>query len=642
MLLAVAIAYEPALRAPLVWDDHALVQEDSAWRTARIREMMVRPYWPTSALTDVRTTYYRPLVLVAFRIDAMLGGHETEFHFTNLLVHLVACALLAFVAARAGASGGAAVLAALSWGLAPRLTEAVAWISGRTDVFAGAFVLGAMALSPDASAIPRGPSVRAWMRTIASAFCLFFALLSKEVAVAGALALVVAAVWRREGEQAVPRIRRIRAAVGVGVPVVTYAVLRMIALAGVTEHTRALGPAVRAETVLEAVGRYAVMIVDATRPATSIGMIGDPSVPHAGIGGALIIAFVALVVRARRRVPFGVVFGAALAVSALAPVVHVVPFNMNSSVTADRLLYVPLAGVVIVLATVASGLAPRVRLALGSAALCAAVLFAHATNARSLEYCDEPLFWVVAAEHAHPHNTMARNALAGAVRDQGPPELACRLYETSRAVQESSGQTSTLASRRTRENIAGCWARIGRYDESIALYEALTEEFPDAARVWLGLAFARLHVVDLDGALAANARARALDPHLAKITDSLHGTIEIARTETAALATEEDRKKRPWRTARLYTLLGRGPDAERACLAVALDPSATIEERRGAVRDLAANGSVEAARTGVDATASFLFPGEIRNVVRRERRYAQIMRLRSRIEALSEPSSAPR
>src|SRR5439155_12047431 len=121
----------------------------------------------------------RPLVVASFRFDAALGGAADQFHSTNLLVHLVACALLAFVAARAGASGGAAVLAALVWGLAPRLTESVAWISGRTDVFAGALVLAAIALSPDSSAMPRGPSARAWARTIASATCLFGALLSK-------------------------------------------------------------------------------------------------------------------------------------------------------------------------------------------------------------------------------------------------------------------------------------------------------------------------------------------------------------------------------------------------------------------------------------------------------------------------------
>jgi tetratricopeptide (TPR) repeat protein len=635
MLVAVWIAYSPALKAGLVWDDHALVAEDAPWMKARIREIMQKPYWPTSPLADVRTTYYRPLVLVSFRVDVLLGGTGTEFHFTNLLVHVAACALLAFVAARAGASGGAAVLGALAWGVAPRLTESVAWISGRTDVFAGALVLGAIALSPDTERIPRRNGVRAWMRTIASAASLFAALLSKEVAVAGAIVIVACAMWKREGERHVPRDRLVRTAVAVGIPIVAYSMLRLNALSGVTEHHRELGPLVRTETVLESIGRYATMIVDAFHPTTSIGMIGEPSLVHVVLGALVVVALGAGIARMRGRIPHGIVVGGTLAVASLAPVIHVVPFNMSSATAADRLLYLPLAGVVIACASAASERSLRARWVMSAAACAFAFASSIMTAARCRDYADEPLFWVVAAENAHAHNTMSRNALAAVVRDGGAPELACRLFEASRAIQHASKQAGTSPYRRTRENLAGCWALIGRYDDATAEYLSLVKEFPDSGRIWLELAFELVHVRDLDGAGDALAKARTLDPSVERYARRLERTIAEVRADMAVLATEEARAAHPALLAELYLLLGRAPDADRACLAVAVDDKRTRRERRAAVRSLISSGDIEIARTAVAAAATIIDPSDHDEFRVRERRYARIAQLFPRIEPLA-------
>jgi tetratricopeptide (TPR) repeat protein len=611
MIVAVAMAYAPALRAALVWDDHALVEKDPRWVKASLPEIFEKPFWPTGPLVDVRTTYYRPLVLASFRFDRALGGDAQQFHFTNVFVHLVACALLAFVARRLGASGGAAVLAALVWGLAPRLTESVAWVSGRTDVFAGAFALGALALHPDVGEAPRS---RLWLRTAASGTCLLAALLSKEVAVAAAIAIVVAATRPRTRE------RTIRAAAGVGIPLLAYFALRINALSATKEHVRELPLSVRVATSFEALGRYAAMTFDFARPRTSIGMIGETSVAYVVLGGIVVIGLLAF--RSRYRVPLGMV----LAIFSIAPVLHILPFNLSSAVVADRLLYLPLAGVAIALAVAARDLRPRMRTIAGGAACVVACVSAIATSARIGDYEEEERFWVVAAENAHPHNMSPRNALAGVVRDDGAHELACRLFAASNA---------TTPARRTRENLAACWGRIGKYDESLATYDALVRDYPDVGRVFFGLAFARMQVFDWNGARQAVDRAVSLDRTLAQNADALRSTIDRVVQEAPRFATEEQRRHAPLEAAGWYARIGRGADAERLDLAVALDPNASEEARRTATRDLLLDGSLEGARTAVQATAALIGPTERRALRDREQRRAVVTRLEPRIEALA-------
>lgn len=92
-------------------------------------------------------TYYRPLLLVSFLGDKYLWGLEESFmHLENLLFHLANCLLLYAVARRAGellrvASPWPPFLAALLFAIHPINTESIDWISGRTDLLAGFFLL---------------------------------------------------------------------------------------------------------------------------------------------------------------------------------------------------------------------------------------------------------------------------------------------------------------------------------------------------------------------------------------------------------------------------------------------------------------------------------------------------------------------
>ena len=600
VLVLVALAYRPALHGTFVWDDHILAEADAAFRHVELRRLLTQGFWPDNALGDQRAPYFRPLVLLSLRFDVALGGTPVEFHFTNVFLHLVACALVAFTAVRLGARGGSAVVAALLWGLAPRLTESVAWISGRTDVLAGVLGLAALALSPDASAAPSLPRSR-WVlggRSLAAGLCLLGALLAKEVAIAFAAALVVAALSRPGRDRA----SGARALGYIGGPIALWLFLRSIALATKKGPEQALGAARRAVTVFETIERYAEMIVDGSRPQTSIGMIGETDTTRAVIGGIVVVVVVALVVRFRRRIPAGAWVALTLAVVAILPVLHVVPLALAGSVAADRLLYVPLMGLVLGGAVLANALRRRARVLAAPALVVAGVWFA-ATAQRAADYGDEARFWVVAAEQAHPRNVSARNALALVVQKADVVDLSCRLYERSNSALTNTQLAYLTAHKRTLESLVNCWALSGRYEDAVRLAEDLARRYPTSGRVFMGLGFARLHVRDFDGAASAFSQAMSLDNALTRTVDPILADLPRTRADAAALQPPiQQEKKLAW--ARFLANVGRPPEADAAYLDIVLNASTTPSTRQKAIDYLVFAGSLESAQKVVGLTHS--------------------------------------
>jgi Flp pilus assembly protein TadD len=627
-LAFVVLAYTPARRAAFVWDDHALVEADASYRHASVRDLMRQSYWPDSPLTDARTAYYRPLVLLSFRFDHALDDGPGGFHLTNVLLHVLACALLGATARRLGATAPAAVLAALVWGVFPRLTESVAWISGRTDVLATVLGLGALLVTPAASR-QETHSWRTWLLASVSGVLLLAALLAKEVALAVAVPIVVLAAVPRE------RARLARLVPNVVLPVAAYFALRVHALAGRSASGRELGVLRRVASILEAAGHYLEMVVDPLRPRTSIGLLGHVDLLRAGLG---MVLFAVVILGARRlsRTAPGVRAGLALAAGALALVLHVVPLALGGAVAADRLLYLPLAGVAIATAVALSNTRPPIRTFAAATACLAAVLFGAATRARAADYTDEVRFWIKASEDAHPLNTMPRRALASVVKEGGDLDLGCRLYARSATILATSDPPLASAYNRTRENLANCWAESGRYEEAAQLTEVLARELPRSARVQMELGFARLHRLDFDGAAAALADALRLDPALLPYVGEVVRDLPSLREDARRFSEVAARDEAPLAYADYLRRVGRLREAEAAFLAVALaDPTSSDAKR--ALGYLSQNGTVQVADRAFRAVepsppASLLYRHRI---AARAARRAGIDAFRHRIELLT-------
>ena len=168
VVAAAVIAFLPALWNGFVWDDrfqvagNAIVQGKQAVWSA-----FANDFWALGGSGHERSNFYRPLITLSLWADARIGGGAAWwFHLTNVVAHAVASVGVMFVARRFGLATRAAGIAAVLFAVHPAHLESVAWVSGRTDAIAVAFLLWAL--------VARGPA--SWGLGA-------LALLSKEVAI---------------------------------------------------------------------------------------------------------------------------------------------------------------------------------------------------------------------------------------------------------------------------------------------------------------------------------------------------------------------------------------------------------------------------------------------------------------------------
>ncbi len=135
IILAVIVAYLPALEAGYIWDDPRYVTENPCLLDTE----GLKNIW-----TDLGSTVqYYPLVFTTFWIEYHIWQLDpTGYHLVNILLHAIAAGLLFLVLRRISLPG--AWLAAAIFALHPIEVESVAWITERKNVLAGFFYLAAL------------------------------------------------------------------------------------------------------------------------------------------------------------------------------------------------------------------------------------------------------------------------------------------------------------------------------------------------------------------------------------------------------------------------------------------------------------------------------------------------------------------
>jgi hypothetical protein len=173
LVIIVLVIYYPALSAPLnSVDDSGMYNSLLNTDTFDVRSI----FFPGGS-----GSYYRPILLLSFMMDKFVWGLEASFmHLENILFHLANTLLLFAVVRRASLllkqpSVLVPFTAALFFSIHPLNTEAVNWISGRTDLLAGFFLLVAMFLLLKQSLT--------WLGSLLAAICMLLACLAKETAI---------------------------------------------------------------------------------------------------------------------------------------------------------------------------------------------------------------------------------------------------------------------------------------------------------------------------------------------------------------------------------------------------------------------------------------------------------------------------
>lgn len=257
--------------------------------------------------------FYRPLVRLSFYIDGFLYGlAPAGYHLTNGLIFLAILAGLQQAASylAPGRAMLSAIAIAVVFALHPLRSEALYWVSGRTDLLATAGVAWSVALA--LSALSRGCVARA----VGSLGFLVLGLLSKEVALAGAaivplVALMLAA--RRgdagHGQDAHATARWLLVA-GPVVLGVGYLVFRSSVLGGIGAYATGAEP-IR----VEALGRNFATMVSSLSTVT--GLSRD-TFPLAGCWRTLAMAAAFLLIGKFRRAPVAMMAATLLAMLPMA------------------------------------------------------------------------------------------------------------------------------------------------------------------------------------------------------------------------------------------------------------------------------------------------------------------------------------
>ncbi|HKE38340.1 MAG TPA: hypothetical protein VKG21_00750 [Casimicrobiaceae bacterium] len=149
-LLAGVVFYLPTLGGGFLSDDYSVLGALYAW--ASEQRLFTALLAKLVEGLDAPSHYYRPIAMMSFGANYVLSGaHPLPWRLTNLAIHCASGALVFVVALRLGewagsrASTAAAAIASAVFIAFPTNVEAVAWVSGRYDLLALAFMLATVA-----------------------------------------------------------------------------------------------------------------------------------------------------------------------------------------------------------------------------------------------------------------------------------------------------------------------------------------------------------------------------------------------------------------------------------------------------------------------------------------------------------------
>ena len=373
------LLYLPTVRYPFIWDDPLLTElTASRLKTGGLPALLSSEFVVGSG--GVHTGYYRPIVLLSFAADGWLGGGRPGFfHFVNALLHAVVCGLVFLVLSSLLSCDTAALFGALLFAVHPVHVETVAFISGRTDLWAALFLFPATLAWLHAS----GGERAAPRAAVTIAVLLGAGFLSKETV---AMAIPAWLVWDAlgiRGAASTPWWRRNRWWVVAGGAGIALALLIRLSYAGVPlgAGSPAASPPTSSWSWVTVFPRLALnlKLLAVPWPLNAYYTTADLNANAAlGLGAAAGSALFVLAAWIGRRDGFA---ASAWALLFLLPVMGFV--SLTSSAVAERFLYIPSFGACLAIAIVWQRL-QRLQPAAGFAVAGAAViLLAAATVART-------------------------------------------------------------------------------------------------------------------------------------------------------------------------------------------------------------------------------------------------------------------
>jgi len=539
------------------WDDSTYVTENPtvlgglSWSSA---------WW---ALTTGHSPYWHPMTWLSHLLDVTLFGSDAgAYHVTSLVLHTANTVLVFEVFRRLTREPRPSAFVAAVFAAHPLHVESVAWIAERKDVLSTFFwVLTVLAYV----AYVRRPR---WTRYAAMLVLYAFALMSKPMVVTLPVVLLLLDVWplgRAQSERwsrlVLEKIPLLALAMATSVATVIVQ-HRVGAMAGLD----ALPWQVRAGNATIGYVAYLWKTVWPTHLAAFYPLFAITPARVAGAGLTLAAITVA-VVAARRRRPYLLV-GWSWYLVTIAPVIGLLQAGEQGM--ADRFMYVPMIGVLLMVAWGAADLARRfpdhgARLVTGAAVVVVAAL-AVTARAQVAHWSDSVALWQHGTR-VTPESYIAHENLGQALRERGRLDEAKASYERAlthaparspgylAVIHNSLGMVLTREGKTSeahehfeaavglnpgfaeaQSNLGNALAAAGRLPEAIGHYREAVRLKPDYTEPRVGLGSALLSQGNAAGAIPHYREALRLDPNLAQAHNGLGGALAMTGHTDEAMA----------------------------------------------------------------------------------------------------------
>jgi tetratricopeptide (TPR) repeat protein len=444
-------AFANSLTNGFVYDDGQIIRDNPRLeRWWDLPTLFGTSYWdvPTRDLQ-----LYRPLTIMSFAVDrAVLGPGPFGVHLMNVLANALIAVLVYGLAWRLTQRRGLALAVALLFGLHPVHTEVVANGVGRAELYAMLAVLGSAHLHlthvrGTIGPTGTGPAGRVGrLGCLVGALALYLvALLFKESAIVlpGLLLLMEWLVLRAGRVGAM--LPRIGAYALYALPLGVYLAARLAVVGfGSPAAQEVMADASTLQRVLyvsETTWRYLGQL---TLPLWLCAEYADyttliqPTLATPVTLAALVawLGAAAVIVWLVRRRQWLLLFGLAWFGLALLPVSNLlVPIG---TVRADRLLFLPSLGFVLVLAQLVADLARRQRVAGVALLIALLALYGWRTVTRNRVWHDQTTFWTVTARQ-NPGSALA--ALMAGVQHEEAGDFAAaeQAYQRAWELRDGAG-----------------------------------------------------------------------------------------------------------------------------------------------------------------------------------------------------------
>jgi protein O-mannosyl-transferase len=579
LVVLTAIVFAPVRHFSFVnWDDQSYITENPnipeglTWHSVR---------W---ALTTGYSPYWHPMTWLSHLLDVQLFGLDAgPHHLTSLLLHSAATvAVFVLFRRMTGAAGRSAFLAAM-FGVHPLHVESVAWIAERKDVLSTLF--WALALLAYVSYARRQTIAR-----YAAVVGLFgLGLMSKPMVVTLPVVLLLLDIWPlqrvRFTAADAPLWRRVLLdklpllALALGTSIATVVVQHRVgAMAGLD----VLPWHLRAANATIAYIEYAWKTLWPTNLAAFYPYHVYSAWQVLAAAVALVSATAAALWHRRDR-PYLIV-GWAWYLITLAPVIGLL--QAGEQRVADRFMYVPMIGLLILIAWGVPELVERWRPVARFVPVAATGLVmasAIAARAQAEHWADSVTLWQHATQ-VTPDSYIAFENLGQALRERGELEDAAANYQRALALAPAGSPAyqaviyNSLGLVLTRQgkgdaaipqfaaaarlnpqfaeaqgNLGNALAASNRLREAVEHYRAAVTIKPDFTEALVGLGSALVSQKRAEEAVAAYRDALKIDPGLAQAHNGLGAALAMLGRDDRALTeyTEALRLKPDLPTAHL-------------------------------------------------------------------------------------------